>query len=299
METPENLATRGLIAEGVLAPGSQLDPKKVAATAMENGEYAPGLIANLAQREEYQRVIEILQEYAGKPTFGYCVQKLEAVLPGDVLMGFAASFQNGQQKQSIAGYSKEMRAYKKMTRQFNEYPKLLHITGEDLQSLQNGQLLVIGGGFSPIKKGLKDQQINCQVTNIDPLVDQTNPDNADRLVMADFLKWTPEKKYQEIWALQSLPTYAFYPQQVREFYSKALGALKTGGVLRIAPTEGFANAFTPAMRLTRKAVSEASKNYIQALRAKPDLFEVETFEQIDGKKTVKGAAIKVIGSPEK
>ena len=54
METPENLATRGLIAEGVLAPGSQLDPKKVAATAMENGEYAPGLIANLAQREEYQ-----------------------------------------------------------------------------------------------------------------------------------------------------------------------------------------------------------------------------------------------------
>jgi hypothetical protein len=43
------------------------------------------------------------------------------------------------------------------------------------------------------------------------------------------------------------------------------------------PVDKFSDAFTPAMRLSRKPVNNASREFVEALKKRPDLFFVVEF----------------------
>lgn len=280
--------------------------------ALTNSEYAPKLTRELTDRKEYSQLEKVLQHYKGKPMFEYCVQQIESGLSGDalrdvMLMALSEALAKTEEKQepkTIAEHETDMKKDKKTARPLNEYQRLLKISDQELKTLSGKELLLVGGGFSPIKSELKTNGIECTVTNIDPIA-EPNKEIADNAIKGDFFETNlEENKYDEIMALHSLPTYAFTPEQTEDFYKRSISSLKQGGVLRVTPIYKFSDSFTPSMRLSRQPVNNASREFVEKLKGRPDLFSVAEFtiehKTALGKKTeMPGAKIEIIGDKDK
>jgi hypothetical protein len=121
------------------------------------------------------------------------------------------------------------------SRPLTEYLQFLNILPEDLKALSNKQILLIGGGMSPIRSWLEAIKINAVVTNLDFFY-AANEAVAHNHINEDFYQWeaTPNA-YNEIWALHSLPLYALSITEVELFFAKSLLMLAPGGNLRVYP----------------------------------------------------------------
>jgi hypothetical protein len=264
------------------------------------------IIGVLAERKEIAQLAIVLGQYKqNEARFENTVKRIEAILSGSDLMKLSNTMKADEGlEERIVDHEDAMKKEKHTTRPLEEYKKNLRISQQSLEQLNNEQLLLIGGGFSPIKKALSEKEIECTVTNIDPIA-KGDSSGADITIAKDFFETSVEEgKYKEIWALHSLPTYAFNPEQVRDFYSKSLLTLRENGILRVTPVDKFGDSFGPSMRLSRKPVNEASVEFINRLGQRPDLFELAHFSvekqknkmSPGGKKSeMTGVTIKIIG----
>jgi len=120
-------------------------------------------------------------------------------------------------------------------RPLTEYLQYLNIQMGDLRPLANKQILLIGGGMSPVRSWLEAVNINAEVTNLDFYYDEDEA-VAHKHIGRDFYKWAaPTDFYNEIWALHSLPLYSLSEVEVELFFAKSLLMLAPGGNLRVFP----------------------------------------------------------------
>lgn len=206
----------------------------------------------------------------------------------------------------IEDFSEGMLAAKATTRDLQDYKMRLNLSDNDLQALNHKKLCLAGGGYSPIKRGLQALGIACHITNIDPICTTANPENEDRKVPNNFFGATvghllQREKFDEIWALNSLPQYALSPQETLQVYTRALSGLVRQGTLRVAPYRGFADTLGPAMTLSRPIVNQVSQEVLEALAEHPKLFNVQHFtishKGFWGRRPMDGVSIQVVGKP--
>jgi hypothetical protein len=120
-------------------------------------------------------------------------------------------------------------------RPLTEYLQYLNIQPQDLKALSNKQILLIGGGMSPVRSWLEAVKINAVVTNLDFFYD-ADETVAHNHIKEDFYHWeAPKDFYNEIWALHSLPLYSLSNLEVELFFAKSLLMLAPGGNLRVYP----------------------------------------------------------------
>jgi len=120
-------------------------------------------------------------------------------------------------------------------RPLTEYLQYLNIQSGELKPLSNKQILLIGGGTSPVRSWLEAVNVNAEVTNLDFYFD-ADESVAHNHINEDFYKWAaPTDFYNEIWALHSLPLYSLSCLEVEIFFAKALLMLAPGGNLRVFP----------------------------------------------------------------
>jgi len=120
-------------------------------------------------------------------------------------------------------------------RPLTEYLQYLNIQMGELRPLANKQILLIGGGMSPVRSWLEALNINAVVTNLDFYYDADEA-VAHNHINEDFYKWiAPVDFYNEIWALHSLPLYSLSCIEVELFFAKSLLMLAPGGNLRVFP----------------------------------------------------------------
>ncbi|MDR2716806.1 MAG: hypothetical protein LBB89_01895 [Treponema sp.] len=120
-------------------------------------------------------------------------------------------------------------------RPLTEYLQYLNILPEELKHLSNKQILLVGGGVSPVRSWLEAVKINAAVTNLDFFFDADDKVSHNH-ISEDFYKWeAPADFYHEIWALHSLPLYALSCLEVELFFAKSLLMLAPGGNLRVFP----------------------------------------------------------------
>jgi hypothetical protein len=264
------------------------------------------LIGILAERKEFEQLLGVLDHYKiNEARFDLAVKEIERVLSGKNMILLSNAMKKAPDyAETIAEHESAMKKEKHTARPLEEYEKALQIDQQSLEQLNNEQLLIVGGGFSPVKKALKEKGIECTVTNIDPIAKE-DTNIADTIISKDFFEIPVEEgKYKEVWALHSLPTYAFNPEQVKDFYSRSVLALKENGILRVAPIDKFSDSFSPSMRLSRKSVNEASVEFISKLGQRPDLFELVQFSiekkknkmsPVGKKSEMPGVNIRIIG----
>ena len=303
------LAEQEEIESWVNGYAQHFETKRLVEVALKNSEFVPNLIREIANRKEFSQLKQILQHYKGKSMFEYCVREIESSLKDDkmqnsVLMALSEIMtEERQEPTSIAEHEADMKKEKKTARPLSAYQRLLKISDEELQALSGKELLLVGGGFSPIKNELRKKGVECTITNIDPIV-ESDPEIADNVIKGNFYDVEmDEYKFDEVMALHSLPTYAFTPDQAKDFYSRSILSLKQGGVLRVMPIEKFSDAFTPAMRLSRKPVNNSSVEFVASLKDRPDLFTLTEFtiehKGALGQKTeMPGVKIEIIGNKE-
>jgi len=288
--------------------------------ALKIPDLAPELTKKIAERKEYDQVIKILKHYIDGPRFDHCVVEIESSLKDDeqedkVLMKLSDVMAEDEKTERVEfeKFSKHMfDRPEAAARDTQTYLKYLKINDELAKKLLDKKsLLLIGGGIAPIKDELLNKKIDCEITNIEPLLEDEHKGNSDHPIPKNFYDVDMEKleKYDEVWsANNSLPTYAFNPEQVRTFYQRALSTVSQGGHLRILPVSGFKDAITPAMRLNRIPTNNESIQCFELLKQRPDLFAVEEFEtppiKVSGPafkkwRTMEGVDIKVIGDKEK
>lgn len=285
--------------------------------AIEIPEYAPELIGEITKRGGYRNVLEVLDRLSDTPNFEYCVRSIEKTLDknpkrDDILefLSLSLGLDEMGEKASLERFSEHMLSKPEgAARDLSKYLKLLRLDEARVkQLLNNKKLLLIGGGTAPIKKQLSDMGIHCDVTNIEPLLDDRNSrDNSDYPIPENFYNadLLTLGKFNEVWAANnSLPTYALNPEQVTIFYQKSLGFVQQGGVLRVLPMSGFNDSITPAMRLNRIPTNNESVKIIRELEEHPELFTVERFETtplksfVGRKKKMNGVNIKMVGNDE-
>jgi len=120
-------------------------------------------------------------------------------------------------------------------RPLTEYLQYLNIQSGELKPLSNKQILLIGGGMSPVRSWLEEVKINAVVTNLDFYFDADEA-VAHNHISEDFYNWeAPQDFYNEIWALHSLPLYSLSNIEVEIFFAKSLLMLAPGGNLRVFP----------------------------------------------------------------
>jgi hypothetical protein len=120
-------------------------------------------------------------------------------------------------------------------RPLTEYLQYLNILPQDLKALNNKQILLVGGGISPVRSWLEAVKINAVVTNLDFFYD-ADETVAHNHINEDFYQWeAPKDFYNEIWALHSLPLYSLSIIEVELFFAKSLLMLAPGGNLRVFP----------------------------------------------------------------
>jgi hypothetical protein len=120
-------------------------------------------------------------------------------------------------------------------RPLTEYLQYLHILPGELKSLSNKQILLVGGGQSPVRNWLEAVGINAVVTNLDFFFDADEQVSHNH-ISEDFYQWkAPVDFFHEIWALHSLPLYALSCLEVELFFAKSLLMLAPGGNLRVFP----------------------------------------------------------------
>ncbi len=308
--------TKKEIEEFIFLNPEHFGTKRLAEVALAETEFAPKLIREIADRKEYSQLEQILQQHKEKPVFKHCVAQIELSLKDEgmqesILMALSESLAKDDEAEKVAfeKFSEFMLAKpEKASRDLATYFDFLGISEVNAKKLLDKKnLLLIGGGIAPIKNELLERGIDCRVTNIEPLLKDNTRENSDQPISKNFYDVSAEEmgKHDEIWsANNSLPTYAFNPEQVKVFYQKALGAINPGGYLRVIPFQGFADSITPSMRLSRLPTSNESIRQVEALRKRPDLFEVEEFEtpqlkSFFGKKNkMTGVNIRAIGTQE-
>ncbi|MBO5834171.1 MAG: hypothetical protein J6R22_04435 [Alphaproteobacteria bacterium] len=118
------------------------------------------------------------------------------------------------------------------SRPLSVYMEIFEIPHRDIKKLlQNKKLLLVGGGNSKIQRALNFARISCDVTNVDPYINDKK--SANTVINCDFNETRFENEFDEIWALYSLPLYSPDVAHAIEFYGRAAIALKPGGTLRI------------------------------------------------------------------
>jgi len=179
-------------------------------------------------------------------------------------------------------------------RPLTEYLQFLNIHVADFKSLSNKQILLIGGGKSPVRKWLEALKIDTVLTNLDFFYDADEA-VAHNHISEDFYKWAaPTDFYNEIWALHSLPLYSLSCLEVELFFAKSLQMLAPGGNLRVFPiNDGNTDAITHTKnfyghaekaRDAHKAMMEMGKIGFSTAAVKNDLVSIS--EQIEtAKKT--------------
>mgnify|MGYP006920609339 CR=1 FL=1 len=206
----------------------------------------------------------------------------------------------------IEDFAQGMKTAKQTDRNLQDYQQRLAISEEDLQSLSGKRLCLVGGGNSPLKTGLLESKVDCHVTNIDPIFTEFTPGNEDRKVPLNFFDEAVgtlfrKEKFDEIWALNSLPQYAMSPQETLQFYMGALSGLSPKGILRVAPYTGFSDSLGSAMSLSRPIVRQVSKEVVDELAKNPKLFNVQRFTVTSkgfwGRRPMEGVSIQVVGKP--
>lgn len=124
------------------------------------------------------------------------------------------------------------RGWVNTSRPLSVYMEIFEIPHRDIKKLlHNKKLLLVGGGHSQIQRALDFAKINCDVTNVDPFINDAR--SARTVITQDFTNTDFENEFDEIWALYSLPLYSPDVAHAIEFYGRAAIALKPGGTLRI------------------------------------------------------------------
>ncbi len=117
-------------------------------------------------------------------------------------------------------------------RPLSVYMRVFQISHKNIKRLlHNKKLLLIGGGHSQIQRAFDFAKINCDVTNVDPYINDIR--SARTVINCDFNATSFENEFDEIWALYSLPLYSPTVNHAADFYRHAAVALKPGGTLRI------------------------------------------------------------------
>lgn len=209
-------------------------------------------------------------------------------------------------------------------------PMYEHLLKFHTKKLEGKNILLVGGGKSPIKEGLTEANVNAHVTNIDKFFPEPDPLNEDLKIGKDF--YNPEvnqylqpNTYDEIWAYYSLPQYADAKEEVKALYQKSIGALRTGGTLRVFPTQMTVKQNRPIRKgeatdypaylwlglndtqtLSRPYLFQQSEKIMNRLKKRPDLFQLEEFsvapedDYRDGtySRHQTGTNITLLGTPE-
>lgn len=273
-------------------------------------EALPTYIKQLIDRKDYDAITELLEnpkiimdDYLGDKI----ITQIQAYAPSDIQMQWSKLLRVSK-GDALMSHKQDMLSEKATKRPLVDYMQRLGISDHDLKRLSRGKILLVGGGNSPVRSGLESKRCYARVVNIDPLFPKLRPANEHVKLGLNFFHpqvgtFLRQEKFNEIWALHSLPTYANSPEEIIQFYQQTLSALKKGGTLRVYPYDVFGDTFDHSMSLSRKAVKEASLRMLEALEQRPDLFKLERFTInqklfFKRKHQVAGLKIQIQASPE-
>jgi hypothetical protein len=174
----------------------------------------------------------------------------------------------------------------KTDRDLADYMKYLDIPEEQMKDWRSS-IMVVGGGDSPLASQLKERGLQVPCVNIDPCFPQHNPLNETQKHPWNFLdsKVTgllKQQKFDEAWALFSLPMYALSPNDITQFYRQALTGLNTNGILRVFPYNDFSRSsnFVDGVKyLHGKQMKQTAEQIVKAMKTRPDLFDVVLYEK--------------------
>ena len=273
--------------EAIYFNPEEAEDKEILDVTLRESEYAPSLTKVLAQRGNLNALNRIHLHYSSKPLYPHVVSAIENGLSTNekkegILMQLSRTLKEKEGEMDIVRFSRHMANRSEgAARKLSTYLSYLGISDNGASKLlHQKKLLLIGGGIGPIKRELLERNINCRVTNVDPMLSggEKGIDNADVCYDKNFFDLDLREEYDEVWsANNSLPTYALTPKQVRDFYRKSLALTTTGGTLRVLPTHGFCDAITPSMRLSRVPVNNESIRCLDEI-AESELFEVTRFQ---------------------
>lgn len=234
----------------------------------------------------------------------------DKVVPAPLQLKWADQLRAISGKHRIEDYRDRVVQETRTDRPLDDYVKYLDMYNDDVRDWQS-QILVIGGGSSPIASQLSEKGITVPITNIDPSFPDRNPLSESIKYPWNFLdsKTTAllrRQKFDEAWALYSLPMYAQSANDVTQFYHQALTGLKTNGILRVFPYNHFSrpNFDNAATILSERNIQQKAEQIVEMMKTRPDLFDVTVYS----KKVknffhrsgfpVSGVKIRVLAPPE-
>lgn len=173
----------------------------------------------------------------------------------------------------IQFYNEHRKYNKEDSRPLQFYQKLLNI---DPLDLKNKNILLIGGGFSPIQKDLGTSNI----TNYDIRKIDDNPEIANKIIKGNFchkLNKAINHNQNEVWALYSMPMYSNSMHDTISFFENAFLSLKENGVLRVFPIGQYTDnaSMNPASILIVDELKLLETELLKAFEEKNNLFEVK------------------------
>jgi len=174
---------------------------------------------------------------------------------------------------TIQPYDKHRKYNKENARLFQYYQKALNINPLDLK---NKNILLVGGGASPIQEHLP----NSNITNYDIRKIDDNPAIANKIIKGNFchkLNKAVNHNQDEVWALYSMPMYSNSMHDTISFFENAFLSLKKNGVLRVFPIGQHVDNIdmNPASILIIDELKLLDTELLTAFEEKTNLFEVK------------------------
>lgn len=188
-------------------------------------------------------------------------------------------------KHHIEDYGDRVVKETRTDRPLDDYVKYLDMYNDDVKDWQS-QILVVGGGDSPLASQLTERGITVPIINIDPSFPDRKPLNESKKYPWNFLdsKTTAllrQQKFDEAWALYSLPMYALSANDITQFYHQALTGLKPNGILRVFPYNHFSRPDFDdgATILSRRNIHDKAEQIVEVMKTRPDLFDVSVYSK--------------------
>jgi hypothetical protein len=224
---------------------------------------------------------------------------------------WAEMIKRKQGTQRVESYARSNFDRMKTNRGLANYAKYLDISNDDFFNLEkNAQIMVIGGGKSPLQSQIDQYRRDISIVNIDPVYNELNSKNEKEKVGCNFYDnkisdmINSKRNFNEIWSCYALPIYASSPREVKDFYHRSVLSLKKGGVLRVFPIRVAATIdFGDGARVLNKSPLKGSlRNIIDMMADRRDLFQIDFHETEIGtpvgykRRPCEGATITLVGN---
>lgn len=305
---PENIPTEMMV-DGIRRAASNFENDTEA-----NSSRTRRFTSDLLLHKEHDELENLLfdPDVGGKHNIAYSMSyyiQRDKDIPQSRQLMWANHLREMTGNRIIEDYGDQMIEKTRTARPLDDYITYLDIQNEETS--WHSQILVIGGGNSPISSQLKEQGCSIPIVNIDPIFKEEKSANEDKKYPWNFFDpktkdLLQNEKFDEAWALYSLPMYALSAREVVDFYHYSFTGLRSRGILRVFPChDGSYHDFGDAANLLgSEDRMRAAKQIIGLMQERPDLFEVvmytkrvKSFFSRSGF-LIEGTKIQLLGAPQ-